>query len=83
MQAVVTIGREGLSDAVVAQIGAQLTAHELIKVRLGSNALEERHDAAQSLAARTDSALAQVLGNTILLYRRHPEKPRIQLPLGA
>jgi RNA-binding protein YhbY len=27
--------------------------------------------------------LAQVLGRTALLYRRHPEKPKIALPKGT
>ena len=39
-------------------------------------ALEHR----DQLAARTRSEVAQVLGNTVLLYRAHPEDPTIVLP---
>lgn len=74
------LGKGGIDDGVLAAVDAALTQHELIKVRVGTEAPEERHDAAAQLAAGTSSAVAQVLGRTILLYRRHPKKPKIKLP---
>jgi len=74
------IGHEGVTDAVVAQANAQLQRHELIKVRVLESAPLDRREAADELAARTGADLAQVLGRTFLLYKRDPEKPRIQLP---
>jgi RNA-binding protein len=77
---VVQIGRGGITDQVVAAIDSALTSHELIKVRLGSANDLERQEAADQAAQATGSEVAQVLGNTVLLYRRHPEKPVIELP---
>ena len=74
------VGHEGVSDAVVAQADAQLEAHELIKVRMGDNAPDDRHATAEELAARTRAHLAQVIGRTALLYRRRKEEPVIVLP---
>ena len=74
------MGHEGVSDAVVAQADAQLEAHELIKVRMGDNAPDDRHATAEDLAARTRAHLAQVIGRTALLYRRRKEEPVIVLP---
>ena len=74
------IGHEGITDAVVAHAEAQLRRHELIKVRVLESAPLDRREAAGELSARTDAALAQVLGRTFLLYKRDPEKPRIELP---
>jgi len=79
LQPVVMIGREELSDAVLASIEEALTAHELIKVKLQEGCLLDRREAAVLLAERTGSAVAQVLGKTILLYRQG-EKAKITLP---
>jgi len=74
------IGHEGVTDAVVAQANAQLQRHELIKVRVLESSPLDRREAADELAARTGADLAQVLGRTFLLYKRDPDKPRIELP---
>jgi RNA-binding protein len=77
---VAQVGREGVSPAFVAAVDQALLDHELVKVRVGGTAEVERHDAAAALAAATGSEIAQILGNTILLYRPHPEAPTIALP---
>ena len=40
----------------------------------------DRQDAAVELADKTRSEVAQVLGNTVLLYRADPDDPKITLP---
>jgi RNA-binding protein len=82
LTATLHVGQEGVSDAVVRQADAQLESHELIKVRVGDNAPEDRHATAAVLAERTHAHLAQVLGRTALLYRRRQEEPGIVLPAG-
>ena len=80
LSATVQVGKEGLTDALVKAVSAALDEHELVKIKLGQAAGLDRHAAAEELAARTDSALVQVLGNTILLYRPDEEEPQIELP---
>ncbi len=77
---VVQVGHAGLTPTVLSQIDGALTAHELIKIKLGQNAEVERDQAAAVLASQTTSQVAQILGKTILLYRPHPENPQIRLP---
>jgi RNA-binding protein len=77
---VVQVGKEGVTTALVAAVASALSDHELIKIRIGQNALVDRHELAEELAGQTESAVAQVLGATILLYRPDPEEPRIRLP---
>jgi RNA-binding protein len=77
---IVQVGRGGLSDEVMQAVESALGDHELIKVRLGQGSDLERHGAAGDLASRAGAEVAQVLGNTVLLYRRHPERPVIELP---
>ncbi len=75
---VVQVGKEGVSDAVLRQLDAQLAAHELVKVKIGTESPEDRFEAAERLAAATGGQLAQVLGRTVLVYRRHPDRPRFE-----
>lgn len=79
----VQIGKSGLTDELLGAVDQALLDHELIKIRLGKNALVDRKEAAAELAERTGSEVAQVLGSTILLYRAHPDEPQIRLPKRA
>jgi RNA-binding protein len=80
LHALVQLGKGGIDEGVLRALDAALEQHELVKVRLGAEAPEGRDEAAEALAERTRSAVAQVLGRTILLYRRHPKEPKIVLP---
>jgi RNA-binding protein len=80
LRPLVQIGKGGIDDGVVAAVDRALVDHELVKIRLGENAGVERQDAADQLATRTSSQVAQVLGNVLLLYRPNPDDPTIVLP---
>lgn len=80
LAATVQVGHDGVTDALAAQVAAQLEVAELVKVRVADNAPEDRHDTAEALARRTSAHLAQVLGRTILLYRARKDAPEIVLP---
>jgi RNA-binding protein len=80
LAATLHVGHEGVSEAVVRQADALLEVHELVKVRVGDNAPEDRHATAEDLARRTGAELAQVLGRTALIYRRRKTDPTIVLP---
>jgi RNA-binding protein len=79
---VVIVGQRGLGPSVVRQVDGSLTDHELIKVRLGSECPVGRDEAAAVLAEQTRCELAGSIGRVLLLYRPHPERPRIVLPSG-
>jgi RNA-binding protein len=76
---VVLIGKDGVTEGVKEAVDVALATHELIKVKLGPAAGDDRHDAGEELAAGTGSELVQVLGKVILLYRRHPDEPKIEI----
>jgi RNA-binding protein len=75
---VVQIGQHGVTPAVVAAVEQALFDHELVKIKVGEGPAD-RHEAAEQLADQTESEIAQVLGKTILLYKRRAEKPAIVL----
>lgn len=69
---VVQIGKEGTSASVLKQVQRALIDHELIKVKIGSECPESRFEVAELLAAADGVQLPQILGRTILVYKRHP-----------
>jgi RNA-binding protein len=77
---VVQVGVHGLTDGVVQAVNQALTQHELVKVRVAGDAPTPPEELGPELARGTGSELAQTIGRTLLLYRPHPEKPRIVLP---
>jgi RNA-binding protein len=77
---IVQIGKEGITAGVVEATRVALLAHELVKVRVLQEAPVDRKEAGEELARRAGAALAQTLGRTLLLYKRHPHKPKIVLP---
>jgi len=81
LQPVVMIGKDGLSDAVVAKTEAELVAHELIKVRFG-DWKDEKRELLDELAARTRAELVGVVGHVGILFRqnREPKRRRIRVP---
>jgi len=81
LDAVILIGKQGVTDPLVRATDDALLAHELIKVRFNVHK-EEKKALTEALCERTGSALAGMLGHVAILYRPHPEddKRRIVLP---
>lgn len=81
LDAVILIGKAGLTDALVRAADDALLAHELIKVRFNEHKTEKKA-LTEELSTRTSSAVAGILGHVAILYRPHPEpeKRRIKLP---
>jgi len=76
----VSVGKAGVTPAVVRSVDDAYHASELIKARLERSWEVDRKEGAQQLAAATESHLVQVLGRTVLLYRPDPDEPEIKLP---
>jgi RNA-binding protein len=77
---VVQLGKLGLTDGVIAAVDEALERHERVKVRLGTECPDDRHEVADRLGPAVKGHVAGVLGRTVLVYRRHPKQPKIQLP---
>lgn len=81
LEPVVQVGKEGVTDGLVKAVARALLDHELVKARIGGEAPDDRHATSEALAAATGATLVQVLGRTALLYKRHPKKPKLELPV--
>jgi RNA-binding protein len=83
LKPLVQVGAKGIGDAVVRQIGEQLGAHELVKVRFNTECGVDPSEVAEDLAGQTRSELVQKKGRTLVLYRARPKQPTIVLPTAA
>lgn len=77
---IVQVGKAGLVPSIVASAIDAVRARELIKVRVLQNCPEEPKDVLVMLAERTRTDLVQVIGRNGLLYKKNPEKAKIELP---
>jgi RNA-binding protein len=77
------LGREGLNENVKTAADEILSAHELVKIKIGNGCPFDRREAAVMVAERTGAEIVQILGKTVLLFRANPDRSedqRISLP---
>lgn len=74
----VRIGKDGITPGLVRQLTHILFDHELCKVKLESESPVDRFAAAEALAQQPGVNVVQILGRTILVYKRHPQHPRYE-----
>jgi RNA-binding protein len=78
---VVHVGNDGVTAAVLTSVEEAFNTRELIKIKLQEGAPDAPRDAGDAIAQAVEGAhVAQTIGRTIVLYRRHPDKPEIKLP---
>ena len=80
LEPVVQIGKHGITAAVISAANDAIATHELVKIRRSGDCPATRDQVAEELARALDAEVVQQLGHVVLLYRRHPEEPVIQLP---
>ncbi|MGI9076326.1 MAG: ribosome assembly RNA-binding protein YhbY [Gemmatimonadaceae bacterium] len=73
LRASVHIGQSGITPALIKALNDAIRTHELVKVQIGKQADSPARDAAGALAKATKSAVVQVIGKTVTLYRENPE----------
>ncbi|EKN64210.1 putative RNA-binding protein, YhbY family [Schinkia azotoformans MEV2011] len=74
------VGKGGVNENMIKQIGEALEARELIKVSVLQNCEFDRDEVAESLAKGAKAELVQIIGNTIVLYKESIEHKQISLP---
>ena len=73
------IGKDGLTETVVASINTYLEAHELIKVQLQEGAELDTKQTANEVADRLGAEFVQSIGRRFVLYRpaKDPGKRKV------
>ena len=71
---IVQVGKDGITENVIAQVNEALEARELIKGRVLENSMLSPREAAEELAPLTRSEVVQVIGTKFVLYRMSHDK---------
>ncbi|MCE0722278.1 MULTISPECIES: ribosome assembly RNA-binding protein YhbY [Legionella] len=74
LKPVVLLGAKGLTEAVIAETDIALLAHELIKVKINGAEKEDRLIMAAELCGQLHAELVQMIGNTVIMYRKNEDK---------
>jgi len=70
---VVRIGNEGLTAAVLTEIGRGLDAHELIKIRMAGEDRDARSDTLRRVCEELGATAVQHIGKILVIYRQRTE----------
>jgi len=76
---VVQVGHKGITEQLLEAVDVALTDHELIKVKMLEGPPVERKSAGGLIAERVGAHDVGVIGRVLILYRRHPDNPRVPL----
>lgn len=81
LQPTVMLGKNGLTDAVYAQIRKEFAVRELLKLRF-VDFKDTRNDLANQIAENVAAELVRVIGNVAVFYKPadDPKDREIQLP---
>jgi RNA-binding protein len=71
---VVIIGDKGLTDEVIAEIDRSLKAHELIKVRAGTDDRDARKAWLPTICERLSAEAVQSIGKVFVIFRENPKE---------
>ena len=80
MKPILQIGKSGVTSTLVKQVEAALETHELMKIKVLKSCPETPKQIAETLTVRIPCQLAQLIGKTLLLYKKREEEPKIVLP---
>lgn len=83
LEPVFQIGKSSVTPEVTSAITESFNTHELIKITILKNCMEDVKEVANTVAERTRSTLVQVIGRKFVLYKPFPEDPKIVLPRAS
>ncbi|MCK6541848.1 ribosome assembly RNA-binding protein YhbY [bacterium] len=80
IKATISVGKSGITDNTYLSVNNGFNTKELIKVKVQDGCDLDKKEVAEMISEGTQSQIVQIIGNNILLYKCHHEKPIITLP---
>ncbi|MBQ5331122.1 MAG: YhbY family RNA-binding protein [Oscillospiraceae bacterium] len=74
------IGKNGVTEHLIQQVKDALKARELIKGSVLDTAPVTAAEAANDISEQTGSDVITTIGSKLVLFKRNPQKPRIEFP---
>lgn len=75
-----TIGKEGITDALIESIRDTFNTRELIKIKILDSAALSGREVIDLLAVKLNAEPVQSIGNKLVLYKKFRNNPVIILP---
>lgn len=79
-KAIFQIGKDEISSNLIKSVNEAINVRELIKISLLKTSAYNVKDIGNILAEKVDCELVQIIGRTIVLYRKNNKEPKIVLP---
>lgn len=80
IDAILQIGKNGVTENFINQVKDALEARELIKVKVLNNSFLDNKQVGNDVAKKTGSEFVQSIGNKFVLYKESDENKTIKLP---
>ena len=80
LEPVFHIGKLSVTPENIEAISEVFNTHELIKIAVLKNCIDDPKEIANVVAERTHAQVVQVIGKKIILYKPFKENPKIVLP---
>ncbi len=80
LEPVFQIGKSSVTPEVVSAVTETFNTHELVKITVLKNCLDDVKEVAITVSERTRSDLVQVIGRKFVLYKPFKDEPKIILP---
>jgi RNA-binding protein len=76
LKPILHVGKEGVTKPALRTIDDAFNTRELLKLKVLDSSPETVRECGEKIANELDGVeLIQVIGRTVVLYRRHPDKP--------
>lgn len=77
---IVLIGKGGLNESQLENIDKELLHHELMKIKF-NDYKSQKEELAEKIAEETGSEIIDIIGNTLIIYREHPNPEERQIQI--
>lgn len=81
LDALVRIGKDGISENLIQSILDTIESRELIKVKILQNCEDEKDEIMEQLSQCKEFEVVGIIGRTIILFKENKDKPVISLEL--
>lgn len=83
LDALVRIGKDGITDNLIQSILDAIESRELIKVKILQNCEDEKMEIMEQLSQCKEFEVVGIIGRTIILFKENKDKPVISLELKS
>ncbi len=74
LKPIVLVGKNGMTESLIAEIDAAFKAHELVKIKFQEKALEIMEQNEPEWLTQLKAQLIETKGHTMTIYRKNPKK---------